>query len=70
MPCGCKKLKGEICYTCSHAILAGSTGWMDCDYWSGKEELPVLTKGQYVKYTDGSVRVKPESKCEFYEPKV
>lgn len=64
MGCKCKQ-KLDGCQNCVNGTVAGGTTWVDCSYWSSREDMPVVN-GQYVRYTNGSVRTKEGSKCEQY----
>lgn len=68
MACGCKKGKAEDgCVNCVNGSVAGATAWIDCSYWTERPSEPVkLTAGQYVRYTNNSVRTREGSKCANY----
>jgi hypothetical protein len=68
MPCGCKKNKGPACQNCALGALSVND-WVICSYWSEQEGLPILTRGNYVKQANGSVRTKRDALCEHYVPK-
>lgn len=69
MPCGCKKLKGNNCLSCANGHL-NVNDWVVCDYWSGQESLPLLTRGNYSKLQSGTVRTKRDALCANYVSKI
>lgn len=64
MACGCAKSKEKTCENC---VLGAKTDshWVNCGYWTNSEETPVV-RGQYTRYTNGSVRTKKGSTCDHY----
>lgn len=67
MTCPCKKNRADGCHNCVNGTEAGATSWIDCSYWTAKpNDSVVLTEGQYVRYTNGSVRTKEGSRCANY----
>lgn len=68
MPCGCKKLKGSVCFNCANATTYVND-WMVCNYWTEQETLPLLTRGNYSKQMSGTVRTKRDASCDNYANK-
>lgn len=66
MPCACKKNKqGAFCQNCTQGM-TNTTQWVDCVYWSARQDETPIVNGQYVRYTNGSVRTKVGTTCDHY----
>lgn len=66
MACRCNQVKGGGCIDCVNGA-RNVPRWVDCAYWSATTEPVIMLKGQYVRYTNGSVRTKEDGKCANYE---